>query len=91
MAEAASVRDLSLKDLVHPDPERTRTILSAIINLAKFSDEQEDRLKALRDQSTNMIEERIQVTREIEDLRRQVAEIKFVQTPLHPALYLINL
>lgn len=35
-----SVTDISIRDLIKPDPVRVKKILSAILNFAKFREEQ---------------------------------------------------
>lgn len=58
LASAACVPDFSIADLVYPEPERTRLILSAIINFIKFAEENEAFLKGLQQQAIGMVEER---------------------------------
>lgn len=76
LAHAARVTDFSMKDLVFPESERTRSILSAIINFIKFCEEREVFLKKLRDQSSAALEERKSVAAQVAETRRKIAEIK---------------
>lgn len=59
-----------------PEPERTRNILSAIINFIKFAEEREHFVKKLRDQSITAQEERERTSQNIIELKRKIAEIK---------------
>ena len=65
-----------MRDLIFPEPERTRNILSAIINFIKFAEERGTFLKKLRDQSTSALEEKERLTHEIEEIKRKIEEIK---------------
>ncbi|KLO15739.1 hypothetical protein SCHPADRAFT_849077 [Schizopora paradoxa] len=76
LAAAARVADFSIKDLVFPEQDRTRSILSAIINFIKFCEEREEFLSKLRVQSTAALEERERVGTQVVDLQRKIAEIK---------------
>ena len=76
IAHAARVQDITKRDLVTPEPERTRNILSAIINFIKFAEERGTFLKNLRDQSTSALEERDAMVQQAAELREKVEEIK---------------
>jgi len=76
LAHAARVTDFSMKDLVFPESERTRSILSAIINFIKFCEEREVFLKKLRDQSSAALEERKSVAAQVAEMKRKITEIK---------------
>ena len=75
-AGAAKIIDFSSRDLYFPDPDRTRSILSAFINFIKFSEQSEAFINRLRDQSTAVIRERQAVTEETAELEQKVAEFK---------------
>lgn len=70
--------DFSLKDLSFPTPERTRLILSAFINLVKFSEQQADFVTALRGKSAKLVEEREKVGHELARVQAQLELIKCV-------------
>ncbi|KAI5122463.1 hypothetical protein M0805_008774 [Coniferiporia weirii] len=76
LAHAARVQDLCIRDLTLPEPERTRNILSAIINFIKFAEERGSFIKKLRDQSTTAVTERERVDQEVAELKQKIAEIK---------------
>jgi len=38
--KVVEIRDFSIRDLIKPEPARVKTILSAVINFAKFREEQ---------------------------------------------------
>ena len=79
LAHAARVQDITIRDLVFPEPERTRNILSAIINFIKFAEERGSFLKNLREQSTSAIEERDAMRTQVEEMRQKVADMKYAQ------------
>ncbi|THH11642.1 hypothetical protein EW145_g515 [Phellinidium pouzarii] len=76
LAHAARVQDLSMRDLILPEPERTRNILSAIINFIKFAEERGSFLKKLRDQSTSALAERERMEQSVTELKQKIAEVK---------------
>ena len=76
LGHAARVENICMRDLIFPEPERTRNILSAIINFIKFAEERGTFLKKLRDQSTSALEEKERLTHEIEEIKRKIEEIK---------------
>jgi predicted nucleic acid-binding Zn-ribbon protein len=51
-------------------------ILSALINLVKFTEEQQDFVHNLQEQSNNIVEERTRLDSEVEEMRKQIAQIK---------------
>ena len=65
-----------MKDLVFPEPERTRSVLSAIINFIKFCEEREIFLRKLRDQSIAALDEREKLAEQAVELKQRIAEIK---------------
>lgn len=67
-----------MRDLVFPEPNRTRNILSALINFIKFAEERASFLKKLRDQSVQAVEERVSMTQKVAELKQKIAEIKWV-------------
>ena len=78
MALAARVQDFCLRDLIFPEPERTRIILSAIINFIKFAEERATFLKTLRDQSVQAVEERERMIQSVAEMKQKIEEIKWV-------------
>ncbi|KAH8114618.1 Nuf2 family-domain-containing protein [Phellopilus nigrolimitatus] len=76
LGHAARVQDLTMRDLVSPEPERTRNIMSAIINFVKFVEERGGFLRKLRDQSTSALEERERMQHKVAELKQKIAEIK---------------
>lgn len=67
-----------MNDLVFPEPERTRTILSAMINFVRFAEEREVFHKKLRDESAGAIEERDRVAEQVAELKERIAVIEYV-------------
>lgn len=80
-AHAAKIADFNAKDLAAPEPERTRGHLSAFINLVKFSEQRADFIKDLRTKSASINQERVEVSRKLEEAEREVATIKCVNLP----------
>ena len=78
IAHNAQSHNFSIRDLVYPEPERTRNILSAIINLIKFAEERDGFIKKLREQSVSAQMEREQTLQKIDELKEKIAEIKWV-------------
>ena len=78
LAHAARVQDFCMRDLALPEPERTRNILSAIINFIKFAEERGGFLKKLRDQSASALTERERMEQQAAELKQKIAEIKCV-------------
>lgn len=76
LANSARVTDFSFKDLAFPEPERTRSILSAIINFIKFCEEREIFLKKLREQSSAALEERTTLAQQVLAMKQRIHEIK---------------
>lgn len=76
LGHAARVENICMRDLIFPEPERTRNILSAIINFIKFAEERGTFLKKLRDQSTSALDERERLTHEIAEIKKKIEEIK---------------
>lgn len=77
LAHAARVQDFCMRDLALPESERTRNILSAIINFIKFAEERGTFLKKLRDQSTSALSERERIEQQVAELKQKIAEIKY--------------
>ncbi|KAI0038778.1 hypothetical protein FA95DRAFT_1142540, partial [Auriscalpium vulgare] len=75
-ANAAKVPDFSSRDVFFPTPERTRLILSAFINLVKFSEQQEEFVSGLRGKSTKLVDEREKVTADLARVQAQLAQIR---------------
>ncbi|KAH9946391.1 uncharacterized protein BXZ73DRAFT_95891 [Epithele typhae] len=72
-AESAKITDFSSADLYFPNPDRTRSILSAFINFMKFSEQSDAFITRLRDQSATLIRERQTVAEETEELLQTIA------------------
>ncbi|CAL1703901.1 unnamed protein product [Somion occarium] len=75
-ARAAKIMDFSAKDLAFPEPDRTRSIFSAFINLVKFSEQCEGFIGGLRNQSASVTKERDQTVEKRAEAERRVATIK---------------
>ncbi|KAH7927702.1 hypothetical protein BV22DRAFT_1031466 [Leucogyrophana mollusca] len=75
-ANAARIMDFSAKDLYTPEPERTRFILSAFINFVKFAEQCGPFISSLRDKSTALVEERVQVAQGLSEMQHKLAVLK---------------
>ncbi|KAI0317353.1 Nuf2 family-domain-containing protein [Amylostereum chailletii] len=73
-ASAAQVRDFSIKDLMLPEPKRTRLIISAFVNLFNFTEQNNAFITSLREKSSALIEERDAAAEELARLKRQLAQ-----------------
>jgi kinetochore protein Nuf2 len=78
LAEATKVPDFSSKDIFTPTAERTRLILSALINFVKFSEQNTPLVVKLRGKAADLIEEREDVSHERTRLEAQLRQLKFV-------------
>jgi len=67
-----------MMDLVSPNFVRTRTILSAIINFGRFSEERLPFVEGLQQQYTKASEERDDLKHEIEEMRQKLDAHKCV-------------
>ncbi|EJC97997.1 uncharacterized protein FOMMEDRAFT_143487 [Fomitiporia mediterranea MF3/22] len=76
LAHMARVQDFSMRDLVFPEPERTRNILSAIINFIKFAEERAPFLKKLRDRSVSALSEKERTAQRVAELKQKIDEIQ---------------
>jgi len=76
LADAAKVPDFSGKDIITPTSERTRLILSALINFVKFSEQCMPFVSKLRGKAADLIRERESVSDERARLQTQLAELK---------------
>jgi kinetochore protein Nuf2 len=65
-----------MRDLILPDPERTRSMLSALINFVKFALQQEQDLRKFRDHSVAALTERDRLAVEANELRRKIGGIQ---------------
>ncbi|KAH8108199.1 Nuf2 family-domain-containing protein [Cristinia sonorae] len=75
-AKAAKITDFSSRDISFPDPERTRSVFSAFINLVKFSEQCESFIAGLREKSAAVAEERNRVMGDLKDAERRVQTVK---------------
>jgi kinetochore protein Nuf2 len=75
-AEAAKVPAFSSRDVFLPEPDRTRVILSAFINYIKFCEQNAPIIAECQKTSTNAIEERKKVMRELDEAKMQIASLK---------------
>lgn len=69
-----------MRDLVAPESERTRNILSAIINFIQFTEERGGFVKRLRSQSAAAVEERDSARIRVEELRKKVSDLKYISS-----------
>lgn len=73
---SARAPGVTLKDIVQPERIKTMNILSALINLVKFTEEQQEFVINLREQSINAAEERDRLESEIIQMREQINLVK---------------
>ena len=79
---AARIQDFSMRDLIFPKPDRTRSMLSALINFVKFALQQESDPRKFREKSVAALAERDRLTLEVGELRRKIKEIQCVVCPI---------
>ena len=67
-----------MKDLMLPEPKRTRLIISAFVNLFNFAEQNNDFLSTLREKSSNIVEEREAMAEELARSKKQLAQRLYV-------------
>lgn len=70
------VEDFSLRDLIRPEGPRLRVILSAVINFAKFREEQLAVFEEFSRKSEEIVEERARLTQKKAELTKKLDQIK---------------
>lgn len=70
------VEDFSLRDLIRPEGPRLRLILSAVINFAKFREEQLAVFEDFSRKSEQIVEERARLAQKKADLMKKIEHIK---------------
>jgi kinetochore protein Nuf2 len=75
-AASARIPDFSAKDLSAPDPDRTRSILSAFINFIKFTEQCGPFVSRLREKSTKAMDEREAVSLELTEIETKLQDLK---------------
>ncbi|KAI0798117.1 Nuf2 family-domain-containing protein [Abortiporus biennis] len=84
LAAAAQIKNFSAKDISFPEPERTRSILSAFINFVKFSEQCANTVLGLQNKSAAVAEERDKVVVELANAQREVENINAERTAFEP-------
>lgn len=69
MLQTCGVHDFTLMDLMRPDPQRTRRILSAVINYARFREEHLKECEPL----VRICEGNMEEVRKVDDVNTQIA------------------
>lgn len=80
------IEDFSLRDLIKPEYPRLRIILSAIINFAKFREEQLAVFEELSQRSEDALEQRAKLGKRQEELLARIASIKSKRKEQEPAV-----
>eukprot|EP00871_Galdieria_phlegrea_P000813 jgi/Galph1/1732/GphlegSOOS_G400.1 len=89
LLEACGYHEFSMKDYLKPEYPRTRKILSAIINFAKFREERLVTFLELQGQSEELMTKKQQQTDELHELTEKVNKLRQEdeeRKPLHEAL-----
>lgn len=74
----AKITDFDLRDIAIPEPHRTRSHLSAFINLIRFIEEQEQYLASIRSRSSALVQDRERVAKATLEVRQKASAIKHV-------------
>lgn len=74
--DSVSFYDLTLADIVKPDPLRTRKILSAFINYARFLEEHSDKVEDHMNELESVEEKARQLTLENEKILQSIEDLK---------------
>ena len=75
----AKISDFDLRDIATPEPHRTRSHLSAFINLIKFIEEQEPYLSSIRSRSLALVQDRERIAKACFEAQQKAAAIRYVQ------------
>ncbi|TIC20046.1 hypothetical protein E3Q13_00797 [Wallemia mellicola] len=76
LTKIAQVDFFSLQDLTRPDPARTRKILSALVNFAKFKHERQSTVDAVAAKSDKLKERRDKLRADNERLRTETNKLR---------------
>ena len=74
----AKIPDFDLRDIATPEPHRTRSHLSAFINLIRFIEEQEPHLASIRGRSSALAQDRERVAKASLEVQQKASVIKYV-------------
>jgi len=74
----AKIPDFDLRDVATPEPHRTRSHLSAFINLIRFIEEQEPHLASIRSRSSTLVQDRERVAKASLEVQQKTSAIKHV-------------
>lgn len=77
----AKIPDFDLRDIATPEPHRTRSHLSAFINLIRFIEEQEPYLASIRSRSSALVQDRERVAKASLEVQQKASAIKHVSPP----------
>lgn len=80
------IEDFSLRDLIRPEYPRLRIILSAIINFAKFREEQLAVFEELSRRSEDAVEQKAKLSKRREELLARISSIRSKQKEQEPAV-----
>jgi len=75
-AAAAKIPDFSIRDLHFPEPGRTHSILCALVNYIKFSEQCTPFVMSLREKSSALNKDRDNVSNELREAQRKLDHIK---------------
>ena len=76
LALTAGIPDFSLRDIMHPEYQRTRRILSAIINFAKYREMKLGIFNELSSQSEMLLQQKDQLEMRKQELSSQIKKIR---------------
>jgi len=77
----AKIADFDLRDIATPEPHRTRSHLSAFINLIRFIEEQEPYLASIRSRSSALVQDRDRVAKASLEVQQKASAIKYAFPP----------
>jgi len=79
MARAACIYDFNAKDLTAPQAERTRSVLSGLVNFLKFTEEYcEEIAFTQRESATQLVLERDRMEQKIVEVQEAIAQLQYV-------------
>eukprot|EP00158_Paraphelidium_tribonemae_P003347 Partr_v1_DN26054_c0_g1_i2_m228 putative NUF2, NDC80 kinetochore complex component, homolog (S. cerevisiae) len=78
------VRSFCLRDLTHPEPARIRSLLSAIINFARFREERLALFEELTAQTDELVKEKMLLVENRDSMTEQINSIKLQRNEEQP-------
>ena len=80
------IDDFEIRDLIRPDPEKVRRILSAVINLAKFREERQPVFEGYLQKSEDVAAKHRDLQRQVKDLKAKLENLRVRRAEEEPQI-----